>query len=269
MRQGRFKKHLISKDKLLLEAELIFPKIQELLKRSELFAWSHAELSFAYIIIYLDHRNKSILGGGRSEINQELVQGSLCYSQISDLLNKKWKKYLEIPLMNILMSHTLRGMPESINRVLVPWHLKTIELDLMFHIPSPMEVLKAQMEGARCVTMATKLNQLNHYLIESRDPLGFLVHDLEHADQFFLSPYRIGQIEFYQKISKVLTLIEENFNDQIFKEEFDYVISDMNSHPEHLKQYLKAKMISFNLRHNKNPEEGLDYFFSGASALFS
>lgn len=88
-----------------------------------------------------------------------------------------------------------------------------------------------------------------------RDPFSFLLHDLVHAYKMFGNDYLLnGQIGFYRamlklfdpitSVSKKQFILDELLEfDLEFAEQFEYLISDMNSHPRHLFYYFKAILI--------------------------
>lgn len=138
----------------------------------------------------------------------------------------------------------LRGAPEALNQSLLQWTGGHYPLKLFLDIPTPMQVLKQQAQGLRCVSVITNESQFGSYILEERDPLSFTVHDLIHAHHFFANPdWKKSQIGFYKLILKS---IESHQWDQLciekpaFQRQFEYLYSDMNSHPLHLLQYLKA-----------------------------
>ena len=77
--------------------------------------------------------------------------------------------------------------------------------------------------------------------VEGRDPLSFLLHDLVHADKFF-SKFLLSHDQVNYFIDLKARYQRGEFNEllkqQEFNKKFDYLISDMNSHPEHMKAYL-------------------------------
>lgn len=92
--------------------------------------------------------------------------------------------------------------------------------------------------------------------MNERDPLSFLLHDLVHAYKMFANDdLHAGQIQFYKQLLKLFEpkssldhLFQSNLNDLLnsdpeFSKQFDYLISDMNSHPRHLFLYFKAIII--------------------------
>jgi hypothetical protein len=88
------------------------------------------------------------------------------------------------------------------------------------------------------------------------------MHDLEHAHKFFGDPELFrGQIHFFNRLRLSLPRFEEWRADPLFAKDLDYLLSDMNSHPVHLVKYLKAIVLTAELR--RGGEEKLDAFWAG------
>lgn len=122
--------------------------------------------------------------------------------------------------------------------VLGNWNLKLLET-----IPTPEQVLFYQARGIRPVTMKTQ--QRSKTILHREDALDFFCHDLEHGYMFFYDQNLfLSQRKFFQNIEKTLEegLWAEQRLDAQFEERFVYLISDMNSHPEHYKAYLNAML---------------------------
>jgi hypothetical protein len=99
---------------------------------------------------------------------------------------------------------------------------------------------------------------LDALVLGERDPLSFLLHDLVHAYKMFSNPYLFnGQVGFCRAmlrlyadqtaLAELQSLLEA---DEKFADAYDYLISDMNSHPKHLFFYFKAILINaFKFKH--------------------
>ncbi len=144
------------------------------------------------------------------------------------------------PLIEFLRNYSWKGKTDRIRRSLIQWHLGQYPLVLSDHIPTPLELLQIQANGKRVITVFKKASdwQTTHL---GKSAWEFIVHDLIHADHFFEnSEWREGQIAFYQFVLK-------NWNHEMIaqvrihcSDQFDYLISDMNSHPQHMHQTLAA-----------------------------
>jgi hypothetical protein len=119
------------------------------------------------------------------------------------------------------------------------WFSGEWDLVLIENIPSAEDVLSFQAKGLRPVTM--KMKERSRSILHREDALDFFCHDLEHGHMFFFDEeLKKSQINFFQKMQKS---IDEGVWDHYrlnrnFEEKFVYLISDMNTHPEHYKAYL-------------------------------
>jgi len=225
VRRGRFKKYLVSKGHLLEEAPLLFPKVKAL---AELYGQdfiSGPEFVAEFSLTFLKNRHSHLWKGSR--LAQPLTADTPLESSI-----------------NIFNNFALRGIPIEANRALIRWNAREYPLRLFFRVPEPLEVLDLQCEGFRCITAVVEIQELQGYVNEDRDPLGFVIHDLIHADKFYRDPERLkGQLEFYREMKFRLKsgVYDSRLNDDpLFKKNFLYLISDMNSHPAHMWQTLEA-----------------------------
>lgn len=141
----------------------------------------------------------------------------------------------------------IKAFPESCNRSLCFISNQKYPLIITEKNPAPYELLQIQISGQRVISLNEDCESwlVNNY--SGRDFLGFIMHDLIHADHFFRDPkHRDGQLGFFKFIQNILT--DENLNQLLFRESFkngfDYIISDMNSHPVHLIQTLHALLYS-------------------------
>lgn len=134
-------------------------------------------------------------------------------------------------------------------------------LQLRTDIPSPSEMLDLQCEGKRCVTYLDKEEDLHRRVGRFSGAYEFLMHDLEHAHKFFGDPLlHRAQVNFFKRLRAVLPLFEEWQQDPLFTRDMDYLASDMNSHPVHLFKYLKAIVLTAELRKGRAGE--LDDFWN-------
>ena len=131
------------------------------------------------------------------------------------------------------------------------WLQRGWPLRLISRIPSPREVLHMQASGMRPVTVFEDYARASQTVLTKASGFDFLVHDLEHAWKFCNDPaqYR-AQRGFFGLLE--LTLAEGIFgpylDDALFAAKFDYLISDMNTHPVHGLRFLHAVLIECLLR---------------------
>jgi hypothetical protein len=233
LRQGRFKKHSISEDKLSSIGLKLYPAILSLKDKYLKEEIGPAEFCAHYIILFVKQTRGNLwLGSKRNR---------------SNTIRKN-----ESEALNLLENYNLRGIPEVVNETILMWHQKILPLNLLFHIPKPIDVLMEQMKGERSVTMITSEIGLTKYVLEERDPLSFLIHDLQHAYKFFShhESYK-GQIGFYNFIfdlAKDEKLLKMMNADEQFKNEFEYAISDMNAYSLHLIKHMNNSFKEANKR---------------------
>ncbi len=239
MRTGRFRKNLISLEALKREAEQTFPLVAELkgkLEAGHIAAWDFVA---SYILIFQRLRLSKLWPGSR-------LPRWLCNKSLS----------LDLQLFN---ERSIRGIPLEANRALVRWSQGEIPLTLLFHTPNAHEILDMQCLGRRCITAVVKKNELASFVMGERDPLGFVIHDLIHADKFYNDENRLdGQIKFYLDIREEFHrgVYNSLLADSKFEADFHYIISDMNSHPSHMKQTLAAAIRNAHQRENQIPIHG-------------
>jgi hypothetical protein len=101
-----------------------------------------------------------------------------------------------------------------------------------------------------------------------RDAFEFALHDLGHAHAFFKADYQPqGQVGFFkQLITDLDTLAPYAEADNKFAADLAYCMADMNSHPEHLRQYLQGIVVESFLR-RRRPESELQALLEKLSCL--
>lgn len=176
----------------------------------------------------------------------ELSGAQLC----ARILNLVWSQsfgpnYQNGPSGTEILPERLRFLPLAINEILDRWHHKEIHLELKFYQPTPFEVLQVQSGGGRIVSLMIKKEQIEHFSEHGRDFASFLVHDLVHASHFFTSEDGefARQVQFSQWM-QALTAAGgfgqiEKYGSEV-KAQFEYLISDMNTHTWHLIKTLKS-----------------------------
>lgn len=173
--------------------------------------------------------------------------------KISDLMAHtpiRWPLKLsrELSLLEFLSCVRIKALPESVFRSLCALSTGHYPLILSTGVPTPAEILTMQLQGKRVLSYNEDHKTWPETLYNGRDFLGFVIHDLIHADHFFReSQHRNGQLGFYRFITSVLhdSEIQSLLNQhEKFKEGFEYIISDMNSHPVHLFQTFHSLLFS-------------------------
>ncbi|AGH95973.1 hypothetical protein [Pseudobdellovibrio exovorus] len=153
----------------------------------------------------------------------------------------------DMNVLDALNTLLVKAVPESCFRSLIYTHTGRYPLWVTQEVPTPEELLHLQIAGRRVLSYNEDFTSWPDTLYADRDFLGFVLHDLIHADHFFHDPlHRDGQLGFYRFIesilhNKSLTRLLESEN---FRKGFEYIISDMNSHPVHLFQTLHSLVFS-------------------------
>ena len=149
----------------------------------------------------------------------------------------------ESPLFEI-QNIFLRGIPPQTHDLLMAWHQGRVPLSLHLDIPSSTEVLNAQCQGQRCVSVL--IESETQFLLggEDRDSFSFALHDLIHASHFYQEEKHFNKQVFFSRWMQNFIqapLVQEKFeSDAHFKNALDYLISDMNTHWIHAVKCLKS-----------------------------
>ncbi len=158
-------------------------------------------------------------------------------------LRAQWLDWLE--------RYQFRGVIGNVSVALAQWLRGAWSLILREDIPKPLDVLRMQARGMRAVTVFTAWPRLREPVLNKPDAFVFFLHDLEHAYKFFHSPaLHAGQCAFFAGLEAAFDrgVFAPYFDDARFVAQFHYLMSDMNTHPEHSRQYLHAILVEFYLR---------------------
>jgi len=157
--------------------------------------------------------------------------------------------------------YQFRGVIASVPVTLTQWLRRAWPLVLRENIPTPLEVLRMQARGMRVVTTLTTYPRLRAPVLNKPDAFSFFRHDLEHGYKFFFSPrLHFGQRGFFIALEAAYDrgVFVPYAGDAEFARQFQYLMSDMNTHPEHSRQYLRAILVEYYLRReSKGPREAL------------
>lgn len=271
LRAGRFRHRLLDDNFLsthsLLAEECLTPFLS--LWRAQKV--SDQEIVAIYILIFCFLRSpKNFLGGPHNtKIISSFQSENATFSSrdILQLFKATLDKH-DFPItpclrrldsdesfVSLFCRHSWRSLPLAVQASIAQWTHGNYPLILLTHLPSPLDVLKLQCSGKRCVSMMVDTESLLDVIDEGRDCLGFIVHDLIHAHHFFQDSQQAhAQIDFCKKL---LWLYEHEPMlakwmelDSEFQKEFEYIMSDMNSVPLHLIKTLKAIVLGSFKRQN-------------------
>lgn len=150
-----------------------------------------------------------------------------------------------------LEHYQFHGVIRNVPVALAQWLRGAWPLILREDVPTPRELLRMQARGCRAVTVISEHPRLLQPVLNKPNAFAFFVHDLEHAWKFFHSPaLRDGQREFFIMLETAFDrgVFAPYCSDAEFAARLHYLMSDMNTHPEHSRQYLRAILVEFYLR---------------------
>lgn len=239
--QSRFKSYLIPPEKLKNESVELRPL---LLALDEFNGLSPAEKVFLFIVLYLQKRCPDQWWIKKRKID---FKGSCL--RLQDLGESF--SFLKRPgcetLGDWLSQYDFKKIPGGILSAVRGWMQGSHQLLLELDPITPYQMLDLQSQGRRVVTLSLGKAMQGELVDGRRDSFEFLLHDLIHADLMFVDPHMLSaQIDFFKSLKKIFDqglLHEELLRDIEFKTSFEYLISDMNSHPLHMAHLLKASYI--------------------------
>lgn len=216
---GSFKKICIPESEVSVEAIELKSSLLQLQKSYYDQTLSECDVSFQIILLYLEKRVKK---HPFLRMGQKLPKRTM----VND--------FLEVV--------RFYGMPDTVRYALWKWHSNEWDIRLIDYNPTSLEMLKSQSRGIRYATISWDHALLGTLVEGKRDAFEHLLHDLAHAYMFFREDYDfIGQKEFFNSMLNDFQQYEMHLeNNPVFKEKFEYCISDMNSHPAHLRAYWNA-----------------------------
>ena len=259
---GKFRKVLIPDRNLKSEATLLYPyllEIQELEDISSIHDW---EIVLLFILLYLKHRlNNYVVQENDPKYEKIIIPNENIKSKeiksLPILLQSLFPKKEECTtILDYLLSKRFIKLPGELKECLVNWALGLYPIQLIHRVLLPTEVLTLQAHGNRIVTLSYLDSISGDVLIGNRDAFEFVLHDISHAHTFFYSYYDPkGQITFFRFLKNHIGLLDPYALDKEFQKKLDYLLSDMNSHPEHLKSYFWAILSESKkrIRLKKNP----------------
>ncbi len=241
-RSGSYKKILIAEG-LLEPNRLTLIKNIDLMMNQDLEAF---ELCTLYILLFLRIRHPKNWLQKKTNFTPVLNQKKLLDIIPLEFGLTPWEKekLKDLGITDLFAHYNLKGIPQAVNRTILNWAQGHWNIKLLTYIPSPRELLRMQVKNARCVTLTVKHNEIDQFVLSSRDPLSFVLHDLHHADQFFNQDESLkGQLGFYFLVDQIYDqpqLKKSLKEDLVFKSEFEYVVSDMNAYVIHLFKCFKS-----------------------------
>lgn len=227
--------------------------------------------SFVLLNLHARHGRQWLSGPRRArsrispstDLNQTLSQFGF------ELTTRQSEKLQGLGSLPELFRHFfMRGLVLDSHEGLVGWMEGRYPLELRLDIPSPAEMLDVQCQGRRYVTLLGEPEQLMQRQGRHRDACDFLLHDFEHAHKFFGDPVlHQGQVRFFRHLRATQRWLESwRQSDAEFAKDLDYLMADMNSHPVHLIKYLKAVVLSAEIRRTGERYPELNSFWQSLFA---
>ena len=142
---------------------------------------------------------------------------------------------------SVFKNETLRS---NLGLVHLYTHPETVLI--LDYIPTPMQILEMQVAGQRCVTLLRTSNWFGYTFDHKRNLRDFVIHDLEHIWQMFEKKQLTNsQVSFSRQLLELINAGSFDFlvNDKVFSSEFNYIISDMNTHPAHAYATLRSLVM--------------------------
>jgi hypothetical protein len=154
-------------------------------------------------------------------------------------------------LADLLERYDLRLVRRRVPIALAAWLRGAWPITLCERVPSPREVLRMQADGTRPVTLIAQYPRMLQPVLDKPDAFAFLLHDLEHAYQFFRdATQHRAQRRFAAYLAAAVEAghFQTYCRDPLFARKFDYLAADMNTHVIHSLQYLRAILVDYYLR---------------------
>lgn len=247
-RNGSYKKILLDSEALKGNGDFLRTNLKAL-KSLNL---SQEEFTTLYLLLFLRLKHpKNWIQKKSRIIHRNDIEGGplelLSFIPETFALNEWEKEKLKgLTAIALFTFFNLKAIPQSINRAMIHWFQGSWSIKMLEHIPGPRELLRLQVKNTRCITVITDPKEIDSEVLGERDPLSFLLHDLMHVDQFMgQAESQKGQLGFYHLIESVYDRPELRHllrNDENFKKEFEYIVSDMNAYVIHLFKCLKSSI---------------------------
>jgi hypothetical protein len=241
---GKYRRLLLPHARLPEEAEELALPLELLLRTHTLGKCDDAAFAFWFVLLFTESRTRLCApsshrsGASLTQKLRWLIEADCEMPEAGDTLKNL---------------HAF-GMPGMIWSVFDDWLSGRAPLQLVKHPVSTRDMLTAQANGFRYVTIDTDAAVGGRTVCETRDAFEFALHDLGHAYAFFLSEYEPdGQVIFFQSLRAELRSLEPLARaDKKFAADLEYCMADMNTHPEHLRQYLRGVIIEAYYRQRQN-----------------
>ena len=244
-RSGSYKKILMPEGYLALNQTTLTTNVDIITK----LPLSNFECCTLYILLFLRVRHPKNWLQKKSSFTPDPSERKILDFIPEEFQLNEWEKekLKDLSFHDLFKYYNLKGIPEAVNRTMTNWGDGLWKIELLTYIPGPRTILRMQVKNTRCITLTTGHSDITKLVLSSRDPLSFVLHDLHHADHFFNQDTSLkGQLGFYSLVDKIYDrpdLKKTLKEDQQFKSEFEYVVSDMNAYVIHLFKCLKSAFV--------------------------
>lgn len=253
-RDGSYKKVLFCSEALANQKEYLMEGVNSLLQL-DVAPFDRCAL---YILLFLRLRHPKNWLQQKSPLPLPFANHENSHKLLLEIIPSEFKltpweisKLKDVTTYSLFSAFNLKGIPLAINRSMLNWSTGKWDIVLLDYIPSSLRLLKLQVQNKRCVTVITKAEEISKLVLEARDPLSFVLHDLDHADHFFNHESILkGQLGFYKRSCDIYEdeLLQIALNENAdFSKEFNYVVSDMNAYVIHLLKCFKASFTNHNI----------------------
>lgn len=214
-------------------------------------AWRGGEIGdAAYAALYFLH--SQVLHHGKRFASRKFKQDPRPDAALwLDELERLSGDDLQARLLYYFERYGFLGVIPNVTAALRAWLCGRWPLRLCEYIPGPAEVLRMQARATRPVTVLAEFPRFLQPVLKKPNAHAFMIHDLEHAYKFFSDPdLHEGQKRFFSQVLSSIEggIFDDYMRDIVFADQFDYLISDMNTHAMHSLQFLRAILLDYHLR---------------------
>jgi hypothetical protein len=244
MRSGRFKKQMLSPQMLQERAGVASDFLAKLKNIWQQQLISDAEFTGIYLMYFawLKSPYKWVLAQQRLPLDRQshITMNPACLEIFPEVMLKPLRETGSV--REFFQQYRLRGVPENARVVMQKWLAGEWSLRALTDEADVGEMLLAQAEGVRLVTLFIDPVTLVQGTAHERDVFSFALHDLMHAYEFFYLPAsRDSQKGMYRLLCQ--SHREGVFNDVLsspMKESLEYIFSDLNAYAIHMLRALKG-----------------------------
>lgn len=156
-------------------------------------------------------------------------------------------EFKELTPLEFLKTYRFKGLRQNAHLALVAYVTQVWPLIPRWDSPSPEELLEIQAQGDRVVSLLPQFD-FSEKITPDKDNLEFTIHDLEHAAKYFSDKelQKSQQLQFKNllALAKEADIQELTSNDILYKKDWHYLISDMNTAPAHSWFFFRGTLLN-------------------------